>query len=158
MKITVPPTRIKLFTENPDHACSLKNNTNSHNYENIQGGEIKKSKQKYVLMEINGKKVKETQIYESSRPANAALKAYYAYSRTTKPLWKKMEIPKTSEYYHILKDELFAPPATITIRKADSMKTMSYNAYYVPNTHPNKHELEKGIFKKSVITKVMLKK
>ena len=155
MKVTVSPSRIKIYKKNPDSACSLKlkSGTTDTN-EKIEGGYVDK-KSKYILLKTDGSSFSTNHVYESIRPAAAAVKAYLGLSKKTKHLWKKYEGSfEESKYMDLIKKELFAPPAVITLRKVDSLKIVRYIVEYKPIYEPNALEIEKGIFKKAVATKI----
>lgn len=153
MKVVVPPSRITIFTNHPDEGCSIQHMTSRNEVLNLEGGGESK-KTKYILLKTNGEKLSSNHVYEANRPAAAALKAYFALSRKAKHLWTQKEIDKSSEYYNLLEKQLFAPPGIITLRKIDNMKILQYKVEYEPNYKPNKHEIEKQIFKKAKVTKL----
>lgn len=160
MKITVPPNRIKIYSKNPDENCSIKSFKKEEeilNEENnlLEGGVSEgNTKAKFVLTKKDGTKLNDMYVYEASRPAGAAIKAYFAFSRKIKNLWTKKQIDPNSEYYNELKELTFAPPALISLRKSTTMKVVHYLVHYEPNYTPNKHEINKKIYKVPIVEKI----
>jgi len=152
MKITVPANRIKLFSKNPDYACSLPKNGNSNSEDkNIEGGKIIK-KEKYVITTFDGDTLNKY-VYEANRPAAAAVKSYFGFFRRNKNFskLKTISFPENKELEKILSSQTYSPDIIVSLRKVNHMKIYHYLVKSEPNYHPNKHENEKGIFKRTVV-------
>lgn len=103
--------------------------------------------------------------YDAKKPAQAAIKAYYAYLRTHKQEWKQKLIEsaktehqlrshlKTLDREHKMESILAmtrAPPGIVRLRKLGDNKVRTYLVRYEPDLAPNTHQIDKGIFKTAI--------
>jgi hypothetical protein len=151
MKVTVPPSRIRLL-ENSE--CELE----------LFGG----ATQKKLFLSINNG---EDKSYHATRPSLAALKAYYAHVRATKPQstpihdsntvlegieseTRKVAGPEqVAAYMELVRHARAEPPKRIYLRRPHDNRVLTYDVGYQRVRKPNKHEVEKGIVKVAVAVK-----
>jgi hypothetical protein len=146
MQFTIDPKHITLMGS--ASACEL------------AGGETKKSV--YMLVSAEGTNIR---TYEAKKPAQAAIKAYYAFLRSHKQVWTQplLENPRIAEtlrshlksierehVMHKMESATRAPPGIVRLRKTGENKIRTYLVKYEPDLTPNRHQVDKGIFKTAV--------
>ena len=127
----------------------------------LSGGESK-AKSVFMLVTEEGTNIR---TYEAKKPAQAAIKAYYAFLRSHKQAWSQplLENPRIAEtlrshlktierehVMHQLERATRAPPGIVRLRKIGENKIRTYLVKYEPDLTPNKHQVDKGIFKTAV--------
>jgi hypothetical protein len=145
MQVTIDPSLILLLKE--PAACSI-------------NPKVPKPKTTgYMLVTKEGTNLR---TYEAKKPSLAAIKAYYSYLRAHKSAWTTplIDSPKIAEQIrsHVKSETVMtkimsqtrAPPGVVLLRKLGENKVRKYLVRYEPDLAPNKHQIEKGIFKVAV--------
>jgi hypothetical protein len=168
MKIEIPPSRIHLRVH---HECKLKTKN-----EDLDGGFLTQNTlDVFLLVDEFGNPLPKTKserstsyrTYHAKKPCLAAIKAYYALIRSTKPKSKLLpekgidEIEKhalnvaseedVKHYMDKVRQARAEPPAIIRLRRPDKNKIYEYIVSYKRVLKPNAHEIKKGITKVSSI-------
>jgi hypothetical protein len=133
------------------------------------------SQDMFMLVDENGdpmpsvksEKAVPYRVYYAKKPSLAAVKAYYALIRSTKPQQMPMsssnieEIEKEAlkieaddtvvqSYMQKVRQAKSEPPSYIRLRRPDENKVRTYFVAYERVLKPNKHEIDKGIVKVAV--------
>jgi hypothetical protein len=116
----------------------------------------------FMLVNKDGANIR---TYDAKKPAQAAIKAYYSYLRAHKQNWTQ-KLLDSAKHEHQLRAHLKshdrehkmdsilamtrAPPGIVRLRKLGDNKVRTYIVRYEPDLAPNKHQIDRGIFKTAV--------
>ena len=173
MRLEIPPSRIHLLKNAPECSISLSGGA-ERKRDRSPATRYSKPQDIFLLVDDEGSPLAAAKsdrslpfrAYYAKKPCLAAVKAYYALMRHTKPQAISMsedgiegietealnvaDATEVEKYMKLVRSTKAEPSAIIRLRRPDENNVRSYYVSYKRVAKPNAHEIRKGITKVAV--------